>query len=226
MIGEATFGRTCSRTMRQVRHAERDRRLDEGLVLERAHLGIDEAREPRPVGDATARGSRSRSRVPASARWRSRARSAARRGRCPRRASAPRRSSCCVQPETKADRHADQQRGADGDDGDHQRDAGAEQDAAVDVGAHAVGAEQLGLRSAAAGACAGSCPRPPRDGWRARGARMAARTTSSTMISSPSSGRAVAQRACAGRRATPLMRRRPARIDQRVGDVDQQVDDA
>src|SRR6516225_7445012 len=32
------------------RHAQRDRGLDEGLILERAHLGVDEAGEPRPIG--------------------------------------------------------------------------------------------------------------------------------------------------------------------------------
>jgi hypothetical protein len=41
------------------------------------------------------------------------------------------------------DRHANDQRGADGDDADHDRDARAEEQPAVDVGAHAVGAEPM-----------------------------------------------------------------------------------
>ena len=49
MIGDVTFGSTCSRIIR--RHAERDRGLDEGLVPERVYLGVDEAAEPRPIGD-------------------------------------------------------------------------------------------------------------------------------------------------------------------------------
>src|SRR5262249_10825102 len=46
----------------------------------------------------------------------------------------------------EADRNTDRERGPDRRDGDRECDASAEQDAAVDIGAHPVGAEEIGFR--------------------------------------------------------------------------------
>ena len=124
------------------RHAERDRRLDEGFVLEGSHLGVDQAGEPGPVSD----GQRQDHVLDGGAQ---RLRDGngehdLRHGEEDVGHAHQRLAQPVASPSgDEADRNADQERGADRDDGNGERDARTEQDAAVDVGPHAVGAEEV-----------------------------------------------------------------------------------
>ena len=125
------------------RSAQRRRALDEDFLLERARLGVDHAGEPRPVGDRQREDD-------VGQRWAERLGDGDGQhhlghrqedvGHAHQQIAEP----AVVVAGQQTDRHADQQRGADRDHADQDRDAGAEQQAAVDVGAHPVGAEPVG----------------------------------------------------------------------------------
>ena len=179
MIGEMTLGSTCSRMRRQRRGAERGRASMKISFLSDARLGVDEAGEPRPVGDGqreddvrAARGQRLRDgdgehdlrhgeedvghahqqiARPASGGSR-------RRGRSARRSASEAPTAI---------------------DADQDRDARAEQEAAVDVGAHPVGADQCAAAGRLQALRPGACSNTSSGCVASSGARSAASTSSS-----------------------------------------------
>src|SRR5215470_9170897 len=127
------------------RHAERDRGLDEGLVPERVYLGVDEAGEPRPIGDGQREDDVLNGRAER-LRYGDGEDDLGNReeyvGDAHQRLAKP-----ALPPSgDEADRNTDQERGPDRRDGDREDEAGEEQDGHVEIVGQTGGDEEIGYR--------------------------------------------------------------------------------
>ena len=126
----------------QRRGAERDRRFDEHLVLQRARFGEHQAGPERPVGDAERQDDvfdRRAQRLGDGDRQHDLRHRQEHVGDAHQEIARP----AAVVAGEEADRHADHDGGSDGDNGDGDGDAGAEQDATQQIAAHPVGAQPV-----------------------------------------------------------------------------------